>query len=95
MKYTTMEQLLLTELVGAQVINHGGIKVCLRRSENIPSMGGATFDHVALFVLDGTVVEWIDHLNPWDIKSITSLKGSETNLYGSRGAYGTVLIETK
>lgn len=92
-KYTSMEHLLQTELVGAQVINQGGIKVFLRGAEQSTGISG--FDHAALFVLDGVPTDRIDHLNPKDIKSVTLLKGSEANLYGSRGAFGAVLIETK
>ena len=91
-KYTSMEQLLQTELVGAQVLNQGGLKVFLRGSEST-QVGG--FDHSALFVLDGVPTDRVDHLNPKDIKTVTLLKGSEANLYGSRGSHGAVLIETK
>jgi len=91
-KYTSMEQLLQTELVGAQVLNQGGLKVFLRGSEST-QVGG--FDHSALFVLDGVPTDRVDHLNPKDIKTVTLLKGSEANLYGSRASHGAVLIETK
>lgn len=92
-KYTSIEQLLQTELVGAQVLNEGGgLKVYLRGSQST-QIGG--FDHAALFVLDGVPTDRVDHLNPRDIKSVTLLKGSEANLYGSRGSHGAVLIETK
>ena len=93
-KYTSMEQLLQTELVGAQVMQQGGgIRVYLRGADQSTGMSG--FDHAALFVLDGVPTDRIDHLNPKDVKSVTLLKGSEANLYGSRGAFGAVLIETK
>lgn len=93
-KYTSMEQLLQTELVGSQVMMQGGaLKVFLRGSDTTAGVGG--FEHAALFVLDGVPTDRIDHLNPKDIKSVTLLKGSEANMYGSRAAYGAVLIETK
>jgi TonB-dependent SusC/RagA subfamily outer membrane receptor len=91
-KYTNMEQLLQTELVGAQVINSGGLKVYLRGAETT-EIGG--FDHSALFVLDGVATDMIDNINPRDVKTITLLKGAEANMYGSRAAHGAVLIETK
>jgi hypothetical protein len=72
-KYTSMEQLLQSELVGAQVLNQGGIKVYLRGSESTGSISG--FDHSALFVLDGVATDRVDHLNPKDIKTVTLLKG--------------------
>lgn len=92
-KYTSMLDLLQTELMGAQVMEQGGIKVYLRGAETTQGIGG--FDHSALFVLDGIATERIDHVNPKDVKSVTILKGTEANLYGSRAAYGAVLIETK
>ena len=64
-KYTSMEQLLQSELVGAQVLNQGGIKVFLRGSESTGAVSG--FDHSALFVLDGVATDRVDHLNPKDI----------------------------
>jgi TonB-dependent SusC/RagA subfamily outer membrane receptor len=92
--YTSMEQLLQSELVGAQVLNQGGgLRVFLRGSESTTSISG--MDHSALFVLDGVPADRVDHLNPKDIKTITLLKGSEANMYGSRGSHGAVLIETK
>ena len=92
-KYSSMEELLQTELVGVTIINQGGLKVYLRGSENTTGIGG--FDHSALLILDGVATDRIDHLNPMDVKSVTLLKGSEANMYGSRGAYGAVLIETR
>lgn len=93
-KYTSMEQLLQNELIGATVSNQGGgIKVYLRGSESTGGISG--FDHSALFVLDGVPTDRVDHLNPKDVKAITLLKGSEANMYGSRASHGAVLIETK
>jgi hypothetical protein len=89
-KYTSMMQLLQNELVGAEV---GGSKVYLRGAASTTGIGG--FDHSALFVLDGVPTDRVDHLNPKDIKTVTLLKGSEANLYGSRASHGAVLIETK
>jgi len=89
-KYTSMEQLLQTELVGAKV---GGSTIYLWGADQSSGISG--FSHAALLVLDGVPTDRIDHLNPRDIKSVTVLKGSEANLYGSRAAYGAVLIETK
>lgn len=50
-----------------------------------------------LFVVDGIPMEGgIDDLNPQDISSMEVLKdASATAIYGSRGANGVVLIETK
>lgn len=50
-----------------------------------------------LFVVDGVPMEGnIDDLNPKDIESMEVLKdASATAIYGSRGANGVVLVETK
>jgi TonB-dependent SusC/RagA subfamily outer membrane receptor len=45
-----------------------------------------------LFVVDGIVVNSIDHISPRQVKSISVLKGSDASLYGSRGAGGVILI---
>ena len=45
-----------------------------------------------LFVVDGIVVSSIDDISPSMVKSIEILKGSETSIYGSRGANGVILI---
>ncbi|MEO7990310.1 MAG: TonB-dependent receptor [Chryseolinea sp.] len=50
-----------------------------------------------LYVVDGVIVpEGIGFLNPQDIERIDVLKdASSTAIYGSRGAYGVVLVTTK
>jgi len=49
-----------------------------------------------LYVVDGVITDNIDFLNPQDIERIDILKdASSTAIYGSRGAYGVVLITTK
>lgn len=49
-----------------------------------------------LFVVDGVITDNIDFLNPQDIERIDILKdASSTAIYGSRGAYGVVIVTTK
>lgn len=50
-----------------------------------------------LYVVDGVIVpDGIDFLNPQDIERIDVLKdASSTAIYGSRGAYGVVIVTTK
>lgn len=50
-----------------------------------------------LYVVDGVIVpDGIDFLNPQDIERIDILKdASSTAIYGSRGAYGVVIVTTK
>jgi TonB-dependent SusC/RagA subfamily outer membrane receptor len=46
-----------------------------------------------LFVVDGMVVNSIDDIQPYSVKSIEILKGSSASIYGSRGANGVILIK--
>lgn len=48
-----------------------------------------------LFVVDGSVVMDITHLNPSDIKSVEVLKDASASIYGARGACGVILITTR
>ncbi len=49
-----------------------------------------------LYVIDGTFVESMRHINPKDIESIEVLKdASAAAIYGSRAANGVVLVTTK
>lgn len=49
-----------------------------------------------LYVVDGVITDEIDFLNPQDIERIDILKdASSTAIYGSRGAYGVVIVTTK
>ena len=59
--------------------------------------GAATFkgSEPPLLILDGVPVEDISSINPTMIKSIDVLKDGSAAIYGSRGANGVILIETK
>lgn len=87
-RYNDMYSLIQSELGGVQVSN-GKI-----------SMGGSrTFqgsDEV-LIVVDGVISESdiLRTLSPVEIKSINVLKDGSSSIYGSRGANGVILIETK
>jgi TonB-dependent SusC/RagA subfamily outer membrane receptor len=54
-----------------------------------------TTSNEALYVLDGMVVNDIGFVHPCEVKSIEILKDGMAAIYGSRGANGVVLIETK
>jgi len=45
-----------------------------------------------LFIVNGIPVSSIDDISPRSVKSIEILKGSDTSVYGSRGANGVVMI---
>lgn len=49
----------------------------------------------ALYVVDGVPTSTIDWISPCEIKSIDIIKDSNAAIYGSRGANGVVIIETK
>lgn len=58
--------------------------------------GSITQDGSPLYIVDGFPVNNISDINAQDIKSIDVLKDAfSTAIYGSRGAYGVVLITTK
>jgi TonB-linked SusC/RagA family outer membrane protein len=70
----------------------GGMNIVIRGA------GSLTQSTSPLYVIDGFPVEDLDPatLNPEDIESLTVLKdASSTAIYGSRGANGVVLIQTK
>jgi len=95
MKYSDIRDLLRTELVGARVNDQGNIRVFVRGGD-IGSFGIPGNNGAASFMLDGIIVENIDFLNPMDIKSVTLVKDAAgAGIYGSRGANGVVLINTK
>lgn len=49
----------------------------------------------ALYIVDGLEVNSINNIHPCDVKSIDVLKDSGASMYGSQGANGVVLIETR
>lgn len=48
-----------------------------------------------LFIVDGAMVDTIDWINPYDVKSIDVLKDASASIYGSRGANGVIIINLK
>lgn len=57
---------------------------------------GTINDSEPLYVVDGFIVDDIEHINPNDIANIEILKDAASgSIYGSRGANGVVLISTK
>ena len=63
---------------------------------SIRGVGTLTGDASPLYIVDGFEVSDIDYLSNSDIESIQVLKdAAATSLYGSKGAYGVILIETK
>ena len=70
----------------------GGVNIMIRGA------GSLTQSTAPLYVVDGFPIENLDPatINPEDIESMSILKdASSTAIYGSRGANGVVLIQTK
>ena len=59
--------------------------------------GVGSFSNVGpLYVVDGLIVNDVNHLNTADIESIQVMKdASSTAIYGSRGANGVIIVSTK
>jgi TonB-linked SusC/RagA family outer membrane protein len=59
--------------------------------------GVGTFNNSSpIYVVDGVILDDISFLNPADIQSMEILKdASATAIYGSRGANGVILVQTK
>lgn len=93
--YSDIKQLLQRELLGTRVIDQGNIQVFVR-GNYISANRYSEKNGAAIFVIDGMIVRNIDDLNPRDVRYITMVKGHEaTRRYGSQGANGAVLINTK
>ena len=86
--FTNIYELIERTSVVVQIIN----KEIIIRGAN--SVNGTT---PALIIIDGVPSNGraLDNLNPGNVKSINVLKGVAASVYGSRGAGGAVVIETK
>ena len=49
----------------------------------------------ALYVVDGAVTDNIEWISPCDVRSVDVIKDGMAAIYGSRGANGVVVIETR
>jgi TonB-dependent SusC/RagA subfamily outer membrane receptor len=75
-------------VAGAQVTNG---EIILRGDNSFRSSSAA------LIVVDGVIVDYdfLNTLSPVQVKSIDAIKDGTSAIYGSRGANGVILIETK
>ena len=92
---TTMGEAFAGQLSGVRAQNSTGIPGA---ELNIKIRGINTINGNSnpLYVIDGVPRDNMDDLNPSDVASIQVLKdASATSIYGSRGANGVILIETK
>lgn len=87
-QYTNMFELIRGRFASVQVVND---EIIIRGKNSL--MGS----NAALIVLDGMPVSSsvLNTLPPNEVKSINIIKDSGSAIYGSRGANGVVLIETR
>lgn len=84
--YSDIYELLRGKVPGVTVSNG---QVIIRGNKSLNASNNA------LFVVNGFVVDKIEDLSPCDVRSINVLKDEATSMYGSRGANGVILIETR
>ncbi len=88
------EQSLQGKVSGVQISSISGAPGA-RAAVRIRGVG--TFNNSSpIYVVDGVILDDISFLNPADIQSMEVLKdASATAIYGSRGANGVILVQTK
>jgi TonB-linked SusC/RagA family outer membrane protein len=88
------EQSLQGKISGVQITKTSGAPGA---SSAVRIRGIGTFnDSSPIYVVDGVILDDISFLNPADIESMEVLKdASATAIYGSRGANGVILVQTK
>lgn len=94
----SFDQALAGRIAGVQVASSDGQPGAEGVSIVIRGANSLTQSNAPLYVIDGFPVVSPDNgaINPADIASITVLKdASATAIYGSRGANGVIVIETK
>lgn len=90
----TAEQSLQGKVSGVQITTTSGAPGA---AVAVRIRGVGTFNNSSpIYVVDGVILDDIGFLNPADIESLEILKdASATAIYGSRGANGVVLVQTK
>ena len=88
-QYTNIYDLLRGRIAGVTVQSNGDIIVRGVNSINLSS--------AALIVIDGIPSDksMLQSISPTNVKSINVIKDGSSAIYGSRGANGVVVIETK
>lgn len=84
--YDDIFELIKGRFAGVQI---NGNKIIIRGHNSI------NLSNSALLVVDGSVVQSIGHINPCDVRNIDVIKDAASSIYGSRGANGVVVIETR
>jgi TonB-dependent SusC/RagA subfamily outer membrane receptor len=87
--YSNIYELMRGRFSGVQIMSNGDIII-----RGINSINSSS---AALIVVDGMVVDksMLNSLPPVQVKNINIIKDGSSAIYGSRGANGVVIIETK
>ncbi|MEN8117167.1 MAG: TonB-dependent receptor plug domain-containing protein [Bacteroidota bacterium] len=87
-KYRTMEEAIAGRIPGVRFV---GGQIIIRGNASISGLTPA------LIVVDGVTTDAraLSRMNPADVKSINVIKDGSSAMYGSKGANGVVIIETK
>lgn len=88
-QYSNLYEVIQGRFSGVQISNNG--EIIIRGLNSIYAPPGA------LIILDGMPVEQgvLNNIPPVSVKSINIIKDGSAAIYGSRGANGVVIIETK
>lgn len=89
-RYSNIHQILEEQFSSSVEVRSGGIIVI----RNSPAIDGS---NAALLIIDGKQVDEFTfaNINTVDIADINILKDASASVYGSRGANGVVIVETK
>jgi TonB-dependent SusC/RagA subfamily outer membrane receptor len=87
-QYSTIQELIKGRFAGVEVVDG---EVIIRGQKSL------TASNAALIILNGIAIDGsaLGSIPPSDVKSINVLKDGGSAVYGSRGANGVVIIETK
>ncbi|MDA3881495.1 MAG: TonB-dependent receptor plug domain-containing protein [Prolixibacteraceae bacterium] len=61
----------------------------------IRGKGSINASTTPLYIVDGSIMNTLIHINPCDVQSIDVLKDGSAAIYGSKGANGVIIIETR
>ncbi len=92
--YNSMYELIKGRFPGVNVIttNHSPGSEQSIKIRGISTIYG---DNTPLFVVDGVYVSSLNQIAPCDVESIDILKDASASIYGTRGANGVIIIETR
>ncbi|MBQ1673209.1 MAG: TonB-dependent receptor plug domain-containing protein [Bacteroidales bacterium] len=85
--YRNFQDYLQSHVSGVDITASGGIV--------IRGMGTFNGSSDPLVLMDGTEIQDLDSINPYDIHSIDVIKDGGTAAYGLRGANGVILITSE